>query len=80
MKKELTMEKLDALCEKFDSFPFKCGAWWPTIQEIKTHIEPNLKGNLEFLIWIAETADTPRTEQERESKKYINNLIFEITK
>jgi hypothetical protein len=80
LKKELTMDKLDALCERFENAPFKCGAWWPTIDEVKTHIEPRLDQNVEFLVWIAETADAPKNEQERESKRYINNLIYKITK
>jgi hypothetical protein len=80
MKKEMSYEKFDALCDRFDVAPFKCGARWPTILEIKEYIEPKIEQNLEFLIWIAETADSPKTEAEKESKKYINNLILNTVK
>lgn len=75
MKKEITIEKYDLLCERFANAQFKCGKWWPTIEEIKQNIEPKLDQNLEFLIWITETADKPMTDEQKASRTYINNLI-----
>lgn len=80
MKKEMPYAKFDAMCDRFDNASFKCGAWWPTVFQVKEYIEPKIEQYLEFLIWIAETADAPRTEEERESKKYINNLIYNTIK
>ena len=80
MRKEITIEKYDMLCERFDKAYFKCGNWWPTIDEIKKNIEPRLDQNMEFLIWITETAAPPVTQEQREARKYINNLINKTLK
>lgn len=80
MKTTISFDDYDILTERLNNNNFKCGDWWPTIEEIKTYIEPNLNKNLEFLIWITETADTPRTEEQKASKKYINNLLIKTLK
>lgn len=77
MKKGLTFDKFEILCDRLDKAPFKCGNWWPTIDEVKSNIEPKLEQNLEFLIWIANTANEPQTDEQRESRRYINNLIYD---
>ena len=58
-----------------ENAPFKCGNWWPSIYDIKTKLEPKLEQNLEFLIWIEETADAPTTQEQKESQEYIRNLL-----
>lgn len=80
MKTTMSFDDYDVLTERLNDNTFKCGDWWPTIEEIKTYIEPHLSKNLEFLIWITETADTPQTDEERASKKYINNLLIKNLK
>lgn len=80
MKTTLSFDDYDVLTERLSNNNFRCGDWWPTIEEIKTYIEPNLNKNLEFLIWISETADTPQTEEQKASKKYINNLLIKTLK
>ena len=61
MKKELTFDNYIAMCDRFDKAEVKCGDWWPTVTEIQTKIEPKIEPFLDFLIWIAETADEPKT-------------------
>ena len=62
MRKELTYDNYEAMCLRYDEAPFKCGDWWPSVLDIKTKIEPKVEQNLEFLIWIAETAISERLE------------------
>lgn len=76
MKGKISYEAFDALCEKYENFSFRAGNWWPSIEMIQTYIEPQLHKNMSFLIWIAVTADEPRTEEQRLSKRYINSLIY----
>lgn len=80
MKSTMSFDDYDMLTERLSDNAFKCGDWWPTIEEIQTYIEPQLNKNLEFLIWIIETADAPQTEEEKKSKKYINNLLIKTLK
>lgn len=75
MRKELTYDNYEAMCLRYEEAPFKCGSWWPSIIDIKTKLEPKLEQNLEFLIWIEETADRPRTPEEKESQEYISKLL-----
>lgn len=77
LKKEITFEMYDKLCERYHNSHFKCGDWWPPVDYIKKHLVPRIEQNLEFLIWITETASEPKTEQEKESRTYINSLINE---
>lgn len=76
MKTNMSFSELDALCNRVGDNSYKCGDWWPTIEEIKTYIEPNLSKHVEFLCWILETADAPVTKEQIESKKYINALLI----
>lgn len=75
IKREMTYDEMDAMCERFANSEYQCGDWWPTMEDIHTRIEPRLKANLEFIIWITETACEPRTEDERQVRKYLLNLI-----
>ena len=75
MKKELTMEQYIAMCDRYESAQFQCENWWPTVREIQTRIEPKVEQNLEFLIWVSETAPYPKTPEQHESRNYINKLL-----
>lgn len=75
MKKEITFDEFAAMCDRFDEADFKAGHWWPTMDEIKTKIEPKIKDMLEFAIWIVETAEPPKNDEEKEARTYLNNLI-----
>lgn len=80
MKKDLTFEKFDKLLERINCLPFKCGSYWPTKEEIDLIIKEDLDKSLEFLIWITETADEPITDKDKESKKYINSILYKHLK
>ena len=80
VKTTMTFDELDMLNERLGNNTFKCGDWWPTIEEIQKYIEPNVNKNIEFLLWILETAEMPETSKQKESKKYINNLLIKTLK
>lgn len=75
MKKELTYDEFDALCDRLEEAKFKSGRWWPTMQEVKEFIEPDIKENLEFALWISITANDPVNDEQKEVRTYLNNLI-----
>ena len=80
MKKELSFDKYDKLIDRLNKIPFKCGSYWPPKEKIDELIEEDLEKNLEFLLWIIETADGPVTKEEEESKKYINSILYQNVK
>lgn len=76
MKKYLSYDDIDALCERISDNKYKCGAWWPSLEEIKTKIEPDMDANIEFAIWISETAEEPVTDAQKEASTYLRSLIY----
>ena len=80
VKTTMSFDDYDILVERLTDNSFKCEDWWPTIEEIQTYIEPNVGKNIEFLIWILETSTPPETPEQKESKKYINNLLIKTLK
>lgn len=76
MKSTMSFDEYDLLADRVSKNNFKCGDWWPTVEEIKTRIEPNVGKYIEFLVWILETADMPETKEQKESKNYINKLLI----
>jgi hypothetical protein len=46
------------------------------MEEVQKYIEPFIKSNMEFAIWITETVDEPKTEEERRVKHYLLQLIY----
>lgn len=77
MKKEMTMDEYIAICDRYEELPYQCGAWWPKLIDVKTKMEPKIEHHLDFLIWVAETANFPKTQEEIESRNYINKLLRE---
>lgn len=77
---EMREADLNQLCENYESMKFKAGSWWPTVDKIKTHIEPKMKSSMKFAIWITETADDPKNDEEKEAKKYLLKLIYKNLK
>ena len=75
MKASMTLRDYDLLCDRLNSNGYKCGGWWPSIDDIKKYLEPEKEQYIEFMLWIVETADDPVTEEEKESKKYLNKLL-----
>lgn len=71
----MTYDEFDTMCEQFSEMSYKCGNWWPTMDEVKQLIEPSIKTSMEFAVWITETADPPQTDEEKEVRRYLIKLI-----
>lgn len=80
VKATMSFDDYDTLVDRLVDNCFKAEDWWPTVEEIQKYIEPNVNKNIEFLLWILETADTPITDEQKASKKYINNLLIKTLK
>lgn len=66
----------DTLCqieEKVSLYKWKPDDVSYCIEDIKKHIEPNLKINLNFAIWLLQKE--PTSETEKEARRYLMNLI-----
>ena len=72
---EITQKSLDKLCDDFEEITYRAGAWWHSVKDIKTKLEPRIKEKMAFAIWIVETANSPQTDEEKESRKYLMQLI-----
>lgn len=73
---DICQKDLDQMFSDFEEMKFKAGAWWPTMDDVKKKIEPNIREKLKFIIWITETANEPETEEEKAVKKYLLHLIY----
>lgn len=77
---DISQKDLDQMISDFEEMKFKAGAWWPTIDDVKKKIEPNIREKLKFVIWITETADEPETEEEKAVKKRLLHIIYNNVK
>ena len=77
---EITQRQLDEMCDVFEEMKYKASAWWPTVEEIRTKLAPRIKDQISFAIWITETADAPKTEEEKAAKSYLLRLIYDNLK
>ena len=41
MRKEMTYDNFEALCDRLSHAPFQCGNWWPSVEDVKTKLEPD---------------------------------------
>lgn len=77
---DISQKDLDQMISDFEEMKFKAGAWWPTMDDVKKKIEPNIREKLKFVIWITETADEPETEEEKAVKKRLLHIIYNNVK
>jgi len=75
MKSQMTLKEYDQLCDRIKSNEYQCKSWWPSIKDIEKYIVENPEKYIEFMIWILETASPPETEEEKESKGYLNRIL-----
>jgi len=78
--KKMTFDEYDALVDRLQENTYQCDDWWPTKAELKEKIGSDINSYISFLIWILETNGEPGTEEEIESKRYINKLLRENLK
>ena len=80
MKKDMTYDEFEAMCQRFEASENKCDDWFPSLTEIKERIEPDIRNKLEFAIWIDVTANPPVTEEENVARQYLRRLIYKNLK
>lgn len=73
--KNITYEQFDTLCENAKKIEFKPDGWFPTVDEIEENIKPNVYKMINFILWILENNDLPKTKEDKESFKLLNKLI-----
>lgn len=73
--KTITYEQFDKLCENVKKIEFKPDGWFPTVNEIEENIKPNVYKMINFILWILENNDLPKTKEDKESFKLLNKLI-----
>lgn len=73
----ITQSKFDEMCDAYDAMRYKCDDWFPTIEEIKTYLEPNIEHDYKFALWILETSHPPKTEKEKEARRYLMSLVYD---
>ena len=76
---QTTKISFDELCEieeKVENYKWKPEDLFFSIEDIKKHIEPDIKANLSFAIWLLQKkAITP---QEKETRRYLLNLVNSV--
>lgn len=80
MKKDMTYDEFEAMCQRFEISENKCDGWFPSLTEIIERIEPDMRNKLEFAIWIDVTANPPATEEENVARRYLRGLIYKNLK
>lgn len=75
MAVDFIQTEFDRLCDYMEEMPFRCGSWFPSLQEIKERIEPNIDRDIYFAIWILQTSDNPATEEDKVARRYLMQLV-----
>ena len=71
----MTQAKFDELCNSLSQMQYKCEDWFPTLDEIKTLLEPNIEHDIKFALWILETGPAPKTQDQKEARRYLMSLV-----
>ena len=74
----LTQSKFDELCETLSQMQYKCEGWFPTLEEIKTRLEPTIEHDIKFALWILETSGSPKTAEQKEARRYLMTLVYSV--
>lgn len=75
-RKDETSISFDEICEIEDrvaSYEWKPDDVFYCIDDIKKHIEPDIKSNLGFAFWLLQKP--PKTSQEKEARCYLLNVV-----
>lgn len=77
MKIKLTFQQYDRMVENIKKTDMQPEGFWPTIAQIQVEIEPNIRKNLPFLIWLTEYNPTETlSPEDTKSRKYILKLLY----
>lgn len=76
----MTLQAYDELCDRIASNEYKCGGWWPRVEDLEKYVVPDPEKYMEFLIWICETASPPYDESDKASQNMINKILTKLIK
>lgn len=75
-KKKMTFSEYENEIERLENIGIEPKGFWPTVEEIRTEIEPNVRHELPFLIWLAELNPTRHlSKEDKECSNYVRRLI-----
>lgn len=76
MIKRMTFDDYEKEIDFLSSIGYMPEGFWPTVEEIRCEIEPEIRKNLLYLIWLSELNPTDNLSKEnRESFRYIKKLL-----
>lgn len=77
MKIKLTFQQYDKIVENIGKTDMQPDGFWPSIAQIQAEIEPNIRKNLPFLIWLTEYNPMEAlSPEDTKSRKYILRLLY----
>ena len=76
MIKRMTFEDYEKEVEFLATMGYKPDGFWPTVDEIMKEIEPEIRKNLLYLVWLTELNPVDKLSKEnQESFRYIKKLL-----
>lgn len=72
----IEQSKFDEMLDAFEKMSYRCGDWFPTMDEIKTILEPNIERDYKFAIWILETSNPPKSLAQIDARRYLMSLVY----
>lgn len=77
MKIKLTFQQYGKMVENIGKTDMQPDGFWPSIAQIQAEIEPNIRKNLPFLIWLTEYNPMEAlSPEDTKSRKYILKLLY----
>lgn len=73
----VSYEEYMEFCEKLETFPYRCGNYLPTREEIQKYILPNMDHCYDFIMWILETGDMNENVCDQEIRRELNLALKE---
>ena len=71
----ITKEEYERIKKQARTTRIKRGRWWPTEEEIRLILEPNIKNTYDFIIWLLEMGREPDKEEDIRSKKMLEKVL-----
>ena len=73
---KMTFDTYDEIEDKISKLQYEADGWWPTVEDLETKFKTKCKSDFEFLIWILNTNPEPETEEDKLSKKKIQEILY----
>lgn len=74
----ITFDKLCQIEDEVSEYLWKPDDIFYCIDDIKAFIEPDMKNNIRFAVWLLQKE--PKSEPEKESRRYLMNVVNNFVK